>query len=86
MNTFSIDNEYASVEALYTLASKLSKQARNLLVRKLSKSVEEESTKEAKLSFEEAMKFLDTMSVTTHKPVPPEEDGKQLRIEKYLNL
>ncbi len=84
METYSIHNEHASEDALYTLASNLNAQSLEKLVKRLSKLVRKKQTKETEMSFEEALKLLDSMSVSTGQPVPPEEDGKHLRIEKYM--
>jgi len=90
MNTISIDsNMYKGVSEYaqrYNMSIKeVVEHGIRLVLGTISTNVTSmKKSKTDKLSMEEAIEFVKTLSATGGSPVPADEDGRDARIEKYL--
>lgn len=74
------------VEAVWTLINSMDEEVQDAIGKRLEQNRINRAKSKKRLSYEEALKFVDTLTVKTRKAVPVDEDGKNAvaRI-KYCN-
>lgn len=82
--TIHYPNEHSTIEALWTILSQQSESVKKVLVSRLKESLAQEKALPHK-SMEEALAFVETLSLKGNNPVPADENGIEALIsEKYI--
>ena len=82
--TIHYPNENSTIEALWTILNQQSENVKKALVARLKESLSNEKVLPNK-SMEEALAFIDTLSLKGQNPIPADENGIEALIsEKYI--
>ena len=82
--TIHYPNENSTIEALWTILNQQSESVKKVLAARLKESLAHEKALPHK-SMEEALAFVETLSLKGQNPIPADENGIEALIsEKYI--